>query len=62
METKPNLGRSDSLSARQTAFGRLFITMCIGFQDPYIALGIASLATLMLSSLETYNWDLMSID
>jgi len=40
---------SDSLSARLTAFGRLYLAMLWAFQTPEIAYGLTLLATVMLA-------------
>jgi len=55
MKHKSNLGRSDSLSAQQTAFGRLFLMLFLAFPEPFTAFGLASLATVMLSSIKSVS-------
>lgn len=50
---KSKLGRSDSLSKKQAAFGRLFLTLFLAIPEPFIAFGLASLATVMLANIES---------
>lgn len=50
---KSQLGRSDSLSKKQAAFGRLFLTLLLAFPEPMTAFGLASLATVMLAHVDS---------
>lgn len=52
MKYKSDLGRSDSLSARLVSFGQLFYMFLMAFPEPFLALSIASLATMVLSSID----------
>lgn len=52
MKIKSNMKRSGSLAEKQTAFGRLFLVLYLAFPEPFIAFGLTSLATMVLSRLK----------